>query len=92
MTRPARSKNTTDTVRIATRKALESGKLDRTAVRKVTRQVRRNLKDVERLLVKDLRLSLNATLLSGAMAARVASGMLAGIADSLSHKSPRRPD
>lgn len=56
------------------------------------RQVRRNLKDVERLLVKDLRLSLNATLLSGAMAARVASGMLAGIADSLSHKSPRRPD
>lgn len=56
---PARSKNISDTVRIATRKALESGKLDRTAVRKVT---------------------------------RVASGMLAGIADSLSHKSPRRPD
>lgn len=68
---PARSKNISDTVRIATRKALESSKLDRTAVRKVTRQVRRNLR---------------------AMAARVASGMLAGIADSPSHKSPRRPD
>jgi hypothetical protein len=55
MAMPARSKNISDTVRVATRKALESGKLDRTAVRKVTRQVRRNLKDVERLLVKDLR-------------------------------------
>lgn len=88
---PASSKNIGDTVRVATRKALESGKLDRAAVRKVTRQVRRNLKDVERLLVKDLRLSMNATLLSGAMAARVASGMLAGIADTLAHKPTRRP-
>jgi hypothetical protein len=34
--------------------------------------------------------SMNATLLSGAMAARVASGMLAGIADSLAQKPPRR--
>jgi hypothetical protein len=88
---PATRKNISDTVRVATRKALESGKLDRGAVRKVTRQVRRSLKDVERLLVKDLRLSMNATLLSGAMAARIASGMLAGIADSLAQKTPRRP-
>lgn len=58
---------------------------------------------IERLFLKTLReaasagrgaasQSINATLVSGAMAARVASGILAGIADSLSHKSPRRPD
>jgi len=88
---PASRKDISATVRVATRKALESGKLDRGAVRKVTRQVRRSLKDVERLLVQDLRLSMNATLLSGAMAARIASGMLAGIADSLAQKKPRRP-
>lgn len=87
---PARSKDIGTTVRNATRKALESGKLDRAAVRKVTRQVRSNLKDVERLLAQDLRQSLNATLVSGATAARIASGILAGIADSLAHKPPRR--
>lgn len=35
--------------------------------------------------------SMNATLASGAMVARIASGMLAGIADSLARKTPRRP-
>jgi hypothetical protein len=34
--------------------------------------------------------SVNATLPSGAMAARIASGMLAGIADSLAAQKPRR--
>ena len=62
---------------------------------------RRNLGELERLFLKTLReaaaagrgaasQSMNATLVSGAMVARVASGMLAGIADSLT-RPPRRP-
>jgi len=87
---PASRKDIINAVRTATREALESGKLDRAVVRKVTRQVRRNLKEVERVIARDLRLSMNATLASGATVARVASGMLAGIADSLARSSPRR--
>ena len=63
---------------------------------------RRNLGDLERLFVKTLReaavagkgaasQSMSATLASGAMVARIASGMLAGIADSLSNRPPRTP-
>ena len=84
-----------------TRKALERGKLDRSAVRKVTGEVRKRLAEIERAFAQDLRLaaragkdaaaqSMNATLISGAMAARIASGMLAGIADSLAAQKPRR--
>ena len=87
---PASRKDIINAVRTATREALESGKLDRAVVRKVTRQVRRNLKEVERVIARDLRLSMNATLASGATVARVASSMLAGIANSLARSSPRR--
>ena len=63
---------------------------------------RRNLGELERLFVKTLReaaaagkgaasQSMSATLASGAMVARIASGMLAGIADTLAQKPPRRP-
>jgi hypothetical protein len=63
---------------------------------------RKNLGELERLFVQTLReaaaagkgaasQSMNATLASGAMVARIASGMLAGIADSLAQKKPRRP-
>ena len=63
---------------------------------------RKNLGELERLFVKTLReaasagrgaasQSMNATLVSGAIVARVASGMLAGIADSLAAQKPRRP-
>lgn len=63
---------------------------------------RRNLGELERLLLRTLREAtaagkgaaaqgMNATLASGAMVARIASGMLAGIADTLSQKTaPRR--
>lgn len=64
-------------------------------------QARKNLGELERLFVQTLREAaaagkgaasqgMNATLASGAMVARVASGMLAGIADTLAQKSPRR--
>lgn len=121
---PASSKNISDSVRGITRKALTRGKLDRAAVRRVTGEAmkvvrqaaasddprarqdlahaRRNLGELERLFVQTLReaaaagkgaasQSMNATLASGAMVARIASGMLAGIADSLAQKKPRRP-
>jgi hypothetical protein len=99
---PRTSKNVGDTARAITRKALSSGKLDRAALRRVTGDVRKSLKHLERLLAQDLRVatragkdaaaqSMNTALLSGAMAARVASGMLAGIADSLAQKPSRRP-
>lgn len=63
---------------------------------------RRNLGELERLFVETLReaaaagkgaasQSMSATLASGAMVARIASGMLAGIADTLAQKPPRRP-
>jgi hypothetical protein len=63
---------------------------------------RRNLGELERLFLKTLHEAatagkdaasqgMNATLASGAMVARVASGMLAGIADTLAHSKPRRP-
>ena len=98
---PATRKNVSDTLRKITRQALESGKLDRAALRRVTGEVRSNLKRFERQLAKDLHAAtragkdaaaqgINATLASSAMAARAASGMLAGIADSLSAKKPRR--
>ena len=62
---------------------------------------RRNLGELERLFMKTLREAaaagkgaasqgMSATLASGAMAARIASGMLAGIADSLTEKTLRR--
>jgi hypothetical protein len=99
---PAAKRNIGDEVRGITRKALERGKLDRSAVRKVTGEVRKRLAEIERVFAQDLRLaaragkdaaaqSMNAALISGAMAARIASGMLAGIADSLAQKTPRRP-
>ena len=98
---PAAKRNIGDEVRGITRKALERGKLDRSAVRKVTGEVRKRLAEIERAFAQDLRLaaragkdaaaqSMNATLISGAMAARIASGMLAGIADSLAAQKPRR--
>lgn len=120
----SRKQNVSDAVRGITRKALSGGKLDRAAVRRVTKEAmkavrqaaatndpqarqdlahaRRNLGELERLFLKTLReaasagrgaasQSVNATLVSGAMVARVASGMLAGIADSLTHKPTRRP-
>ena len=94
-------KNIGNTVRRITRKAFESGTLDRSAVRRVTGEVRKSLKQFERSLARDLRLAtragkdaasqgINATLASSAMAARAASGMLAGIADSLAQKPGRR--
>lgn len=76
---PASRKNVSDTLRDITRKALEGGEVDRAALRRVTGEVRRNLKQFERQLAKDLR-----------AATRAASGMLAGIADSLGAKRPRR--
>ena len=96
-----RKQNVGDTARAVTRKALSGGKLDRAALRRITGEVRKSLQQVERLLAQDLRAaasagkdaaaqSVNATLLSGAMAARIASGMLAGIADSLAAQKPRR--
>jgi hypothetical protein len=98
---PSTRKNISDTMREITRKAVSSGKVDRAAVRRVTGEVRRNLMVFERMLARDLRAatragkdaasqSLDATLASSAMAARAASGMLAGIADSLAGQKPRR--
>ena len=96
------TKNIRDTVRGITRKALERGELDRAALRRVTGEVRRNLKQFERQLARDLQAAtragrdaaaqgFSATLTSSAMAARAASGMLAGIADALAQKTkPRR--
>ena len=95
------SKNIGNTVRGITRKAFESGKLDHAAVRRVTGEVRKSLKQFERSLARDLRLatragkdaasqSINATLASSAMAARAAAGMFAGIAETLAHKKTSR--
>ena len=98
----AKARNIRDTVRGITRKALERGKVDRAALRRVTGEVRRNLMQFERQLAKDLQAAtragrdaaaqgVSATLVSSAMAARAASGMLAGIADTLAQKKmPRR--
>ena len=94
---PTNRKSVSDTVRNITRKALESGTVDRAAMRRVTGQVRRNLRQFERQLAKDLRAAtragkdaaaqgISATLTSSAMAARAASGMLGGIADALGQK------
>jgi len=98
---PAAKRNIGDEMRGITRKALERGKLDRAAVRKVTGEVRKRLEEIEQLFAQDLRQaarvgkdaasqSVNATLVSGAMAARIASGMLAGIADSIARGTARR--
>lgn len=98
----ASSKSIGNTVRGITAKALERGEIDRAALRRVTGEVRKNLKTFERQLAKDLQAarrigrdaaaqSLSATLASSAMAARAAAGMFAGIADALaSRKTPRR--
>lgn len=62
---------------------------------------RKNLAELERLFLGTLREAaaagkgaasqgMNATLASGAVVARVAAGMLAGIADTLAQKSPPR--
>jgi len=98
---PRTPKNVSDTMRDITRKALSGGKVDRAALRRVTGEVRKNLKQFERQLARDLHAAtragkdaasrgINATLASSAMAARAASGMLAGIAESLAAKKPRR--
>jgi hypothetical protein len=84
-----------------TRKAIESGTLDQAALRRVSSELRKTLQRFERSLARDLRAAtragrdaaaqgIGATLASSAMAARAASGMLAGIADSLAQKSARR--
>ena len=94
-------KDIRDTVRGITRKALEQGEVDRAALRRVSAEVRRNLKQFERQLAKDLQAAtragrdaaaqgLSATLASSAMAARAASGLFAGIAETLAQKKPRR--
>jgi hypothetical protein len=98
---PAAKRNIGDEMRGITREALERGKLDRSAVRKVTGQVRKRLTEIERVFAQDLRLaaragkdaaaqSMNATLVSAAIAARIAAGMLSGIADSLAAQKRRR--
>jgi hypothetical protein len=90
-----------NTVRGITAKALERGEIDRAALRRVTGEVRKNLKAFERQLAKDLQAarrvgrdaaaqSLSATLASSAMAARAAAGMFAGIADALAQKQAAR--
>ena len=97
---PATRKSMNDAVRDITRKALSDGKVDQAALRRVTGEVRRNLKRFERQLARDLQAAtragkdaaaqgINATLASSAMAARAASGLLAGIADSLAAPKPR---
>lgn len=97
----AQSEKIGNTVRGITRKALTQGKLDRAALRRVTGDLRKNLKHVERLIEADLRRAtragkdaasqgVNATLVSGALMARIGAGMLAGIADTLAQKPPRR--
>jgi hypothetical protein len=69
-------------------------------VREDLAQARKSIGEIERLVLKALgeaaaagkgaaSQSMNATLASGAIVARVASGMLAGIADSLSGGPPR---
>jgi hypothetical protein len=98
---PETRKDVSNTMRDIMREALEDGTLDRAAVRRVTGEVRRKLVRFERLLAKDLRAAtragkdaasqgIKATLASSAMAARAASGMLAGIADALAAQKPRR--
>jgi hypothetical protein len=89
------------TVRGITLKALERGELDRAALRRVTDEVRKNLKRFEHQLAKDLQAARRAgrdaaaqgvsvTLASSAMAARAAAGMFAGIADALAEKQAAR--
>jgi hypothetical protein len=90
-----------DTVRGITRKALSGGKIDRAALRRVSAELRRNLEHFEGQLARDLRAasragrdaatqSVSATLASGATMARMASGVLAGIADSLARAPQAR--
>lgn len=93
-------------VRTITREALTRGKLDRAAVRRVTgeatklvrtaaaRSSARTRQDLARArneLLKTLHDASSAGVTSAAMAARIAAGMLAGIADALAQKPPRRP-
>ena len=90
-------KKMADTVRGITRKALSGGEIDRAAMRRVSAELRRNLQRFEGRLERDLRAasragrdaatqSITATLASGATVARMASGVLAGIADSLAQR------
>jgi hypothetical protein len=75
--------------------------LDGPQARQDLAHARHNLAELERLFLKTLSeaasagkgaaaQSMNATLASGVLVARAASGMLAGIADSLSRKPTRR--
>jgi hypothetical protein len=98
----AARKDVQDAVRAIARKALEQGEIDRAALRRVTGEMRRNLRQFERRLAQDLQAArragrdaaaqgLGATLASSAMAARAASGLFAGVADALARKkAPRR--
>ena len=91
-----------DTVRGLTRKALAGEQVDRAALRRVGHEFGRSLKQIEQTIARDLRVarragqdaaaqSVSATLVSGAMLARVAAGLLAGVADSLARRAPRSP-
>jgi hypothetical protein len=97
----AAGKDIRSTVRGITRKALERGEIDRAALRRVTGEVRKQLRQFERQLAKDLQAArragrdaaeqgINVTLASSAMAARAASGMFAGIAETLAQKKASR--
>jgi hypothetical protein len=79
----------------------EAAALDGPKAREDLAHARRNLGELERLFMKTLREAaaaskgaasqgMSATLASGAMVARIASGMLAGIADTLAQKPTRR--
>jgi hypothetical protein len=79
----------------------EAAAADGPRAREDLAHARRNLGELERLFMKTLREAatagkgaasqgMSATLASGAMVARIASGMLAGIADTLAQKTPPR--
>jgi hypothetical protein len=79
----------------------QTGQFDRAELRKMTgeavknvrrdfAQARKELDQLETLVAKTLRDASSAGVASAAMAARVASGMLAGIADTLARKSARK--
>jgi hypothetical protein len=79
----------------------EAAAMDGPRARADLAQARKHMAEVERLFLATLREAadagrgaakqgMSATLASGAMAARIASGMLAGIADGLAQKKPRK--
>ncbi|HVJ12477.1 MAG TPA: hypothetical protein VNC62_12975 [Burkholderiales bacterium] len=83
---PSIRKNVSDTVRDITRKALSGGKVDQAALRRVTGELRAATRAGKDAASQGI----DATLASSAMAARAASGLLAGIADSLTAQKPHR--